>query len=53
MATVSLFDQTSMATVTSCEKLFNINKIQNGHRFFVCPNQYGDRDFMWKPIQYE
>ena len=35
MATVSLFDQSNMATVTSWGELFNINEIQYGHRFFV------------------
>ena len=35
MGTISFFDQSSMATVTSCGKLFNINKTQYGHRFFV------------------
>ena len=52
MATVSLFDQSNMATVTSCGKLFNINEIQYGHRFFVWLNQDGDRDVMQKTIQY-
>ena len=50
MAAVSLFDQSNMATVTSGGKLFNINKIQYGHRFFVWPKQYGDRDVMRKTI---
>ena len=35
MATVSLFAQTNMATVTSCGNLFNMNEIHYGHRFFV------------------
>ena len=35
MATGSLFDQSNMATVTLRGKLFNINEIQYGHRFFV------------------
>ena len=35
MATVSLFQQTNMAAVTSCRKLLNINYIQYGHRSFV------------------
>ena len=52
MATVSLFDLTNMAPVTSCEKLFNINEFQYGHDFFVWPKQYGDRDFLRKTIQY-
>ena len=52
MATVSLFDETNMATVTSCGKLFNINKIQYGHFFFVWLKQYGDHDVMQKSIQY-
>ena len=52
MAAVSLFDQSNMATVTSCEKLFNFNEIQYGHRFFVWLNQHGDRDVMPKTIQY-
>ena len=52
MATVSLFQQTNMAAVTSCTRLFNINKIQDGHRFFVLTDQYGGRDVMDKPVQY-
>ena len=52
MATASLFDQSNMATVTSCGNLFNINKIQYGHCFFVSPKQYGDRDFTRETIQY-
>ena len=35
MAIVSLFDQSNMATGTSCKKVINTNKIQYGHRFFV------------------
>ena len=41
MATVSVFQQTNMAPVTSWTRLFNINNIQDGHRFFVWMNQYG------------
>ena len=52
MATVSLFDQNNMAPVTSCQKLFNFNEIQYGHRFFVWLDQYGSRDVMRKTIQY-
>ena len=52
MATVPLFDQSNMATVTSCGKLFNINETQYGHRFFVWLSQDGDRDVMQKTIQY-
>ena len=43
MATVSLFQQTNMAVVTSCRKLLNINNIQYGYRFFVWMKQYGGR----------
>ena len=43
MADVSLFQQINMPAVTSCTGLFNINKIQYGHHFFVWIKQYGDR----------
>ena len=48
MAAISLFQQTNMAAVTSCTMLFNMNKIQYGHRFFVSTDQYGGRDVMLK-----
>ena len=48
MAAVSLFQQTNVAAVTSCTRLFNMNKIQYGHRFFVWINQYGGRYVMQK-----
>ena len=48
MAAVSLFQQTNMAVVTSFTRLFNINNIQYGHRFFVWIKQYGGRDVLQK-----
>ena len=48
MATVSLFQQTNMAVVTSYRKLLNINNIQYGRRFFVRINQNGSLDVMEK-----